>query len=359
MDGTKPDTTAFRDIPDFHAARTAWPRGAAPQRLRDAASNFRQRFKAEGMVVGVKTVDLVSAAYPTVFAFHGAALSPNPYCSILNRLVLVRFEDFTGRERLLAWEPTIPDGSAKAPFFAQLIRRYGEFLSRKVFATEMHTLQSALAGAGVTADEVDYVAFDHLHVQDLRMLLGDQNHPPVFPNARLLVQQAELDTLLDPHPMQHAWYVPGGAQGVPPERVLCIAGDAQLGRGLALINTPGHTDGNWSLVINTPDGIWVTSENGVSIDNWFPEHSRIPGVARYARFYGREVVINANTQEDPIDQYNSMVLEKSLADTSHRDSRFTQVLPSTELLPWIRNWPVRPSLFQGGLDYGRITGKAK
>ena len=351
----------FRAISEFAAARTAWPRGQQPQLLRRAAEAFRARFKAAGTVAGVHSVDLVTAAYPASFAFHDAAWALNPLPAICNRLVLVRFTDCAGQSRLLAWEPTIPQGSAQAPFFANLIRRFGEFLSWRVFTTEFNTLEQALAKAGVKADEVDYVAFDHFHVQDLRMLLGtkDGSVPPKFPRARLLCLAQELDTLRSPHPMQHAWYVPHGADGIDPAKVLFLPGDVELGRGVALVATPGHTDGNMSLVLNTDDGVWVTSENGVAIDNWQPELSRIPGVRGYSRFYSREVVLNANTQEDPLDQYNSMVLEKALADSSRRDPRFKQILPSSELLPWLRNWPCRPALFQGEIRYGTLAPSAR
>jgi len=346
----------FRRIHDFEAARSAWPRGQQPQLAREAAEKFRARFKPAGTVQGVMSIDLVSAAYPRIFAFHNAAYGLSPYVTICNRLVLVRFKDFLGRSRLLAWEPTIPENSAKAPFYAELIRFYGEFLSHKVFKTEFHTLPQALAKAGVKAEDVDYVAFDHLHVQDVRGLMGtlDGSIKPVFPNARLIVQPKELDTVLAPHPMQYAWYVPGSGAGVDPARLIQIEGDFELGTGIALVATPGHTDGNMSLVLNTEDGVWVTSENGVAVDNWFPEHSHIPGMSSYVRHYQREVVLNSNTLEDPQDQYNSMVLEKALADVSKKDARFKQVLPSTELLPWARNWPCTPALFQGEIQYGSL-----
>ena len=39
----------------------------------------------------------------------------------------------------------------------------------------------------------------------------------------------------------------------------------------------------------------------------------IPGVRKYAEFFNREVVLNSNTLEDSIDQYDSMLKEKALA----------------------------------------------
>jgi hypothetical protein len=357
----------LRPIDDF-AGVPEWPRGERLEAIREAAGRFRERFRAQGEIRAVRTIDLAAAAYPARFAFHGSAKAVNPYVSIVNRLVVVQYEDFSGQLRTLAWEPTVPEGSATAPFYAQLIRRYGEYLSHRVFAKYFHTVESALGECGLRPEDVDVTSFDHLHVQDVRHLIGTDR--PVagepapraarFPNALLLAQRAELDTLRSPHPMQWAWYVPDGLEGAPDDRQVVLDGDVELGHGVALLRTPGHTDGNQTLVLNTPDGIWVTSENGVAADNWQPELSRIPGVRREAAFYRREVCMNANTLEDSIDQYDSMVKEKTIADPSRRDPRWRQVLPSSELVPWRRQWPVVPTFFHGpdALRHGSVERPA-
>lgn len=132
-------------------------------------------------------------------------------------------------------------------------------------------------------------------------------------------------------------------------------GDVELGVGVSLLWTPGHTDGNHSLVVNTPDGVWVSSENGMAADSWQPELSKIPGVKQQARFFNREVVLNSNTLEDSVDQYDSMVKEKTMASHSPRDDRWLQIIPSSECADWKRQWPVVPTFTHGGLDYGTIT----
>jgi hypothetical protein len=310
----------------------------------------------------VRTVDIVAAPYPTRFAFHGAAIGASPLVSIINRMLVVQFDGFDGRPRTLVWEPTQPAGSARAPFYAQLERMPGAFLARRVFTRYYSDPGSALPRLGLTGADVDYVSFDHLHVQDVRLILGGDGlvpggtvpAGPVFPNASLLVHRKELDTFHSLHPMQWAWYVDGGMDGVPADRVTVLDGDVELGIGVSLLWTPGHTDGNHSLVLNTPDGVWVSSENGVAVDNWQPELSRIPGVRRHARFYGHEVVPNANTLEDSLDQYDSMVKEKTMADHGRRDPRWLQILPSSELAPWRRQWPVLPSFTHGGIHYGEL-----
>ena len=359
-----PEKVGIRPFHEFDEANSTWPRGKRLEAIRSAARDFRERFKAQGEVLGVRTIDLVSAGYPVRYAFGGAAKGAlNPYINILNRLVVVQFEDFEGERKTLVWEPTVPEGSAEAPFYAQLIERYGEWLSQNVLAKEFNTVEGALASCGLTPADVDYVSFDHLHVQDMRILMGTtqpvegerEPRAPFFPNARFLCQRKEVDTLADPHPMQWAWYVPGGMDHVIDDSLVLLDGDVELGVGVALVATPGHTDGNQSLVINTPDGVWVSSENGVCADNWHPHLSKIPGIRKEAEFMGREVILNSNTLEDSIDQYDSMVKEKALADPNRDDPRWMNVFPSSEMPAWRRQWPIVPSFQYGGMNYGSIS----
>src|SRR5919108_85683 len=140
--------------------------------------------------------------------------------------------------------------------------------------------------------------------------------------------------------------------------VVLIDGDVELGKGVALVWTPGHTDGNHSLVINTEEGVWVSSENGVAADSWHPHLSRIPGIRKTAEFFGREVILNSNTLEDSIDQYDSMVKEKSLADPNRNDPRWMNVFPSSEMPAWKRQWPIVPSFEYHRIEYGAIQQPA-
>src|SRR5919206_4187952 len=142
------EEVGIRPIETFAEAHTTWPRGDRPAAMREAAAEFRDQFKAQGTVRAIRTIDLASAGYPASYAFHGAARGLNPYVNILNRLVVVQFEDFEGRLRTLAWEPTIQEGSAEAPFYAQLIERYGEWVSYRLLSKEFNTLERALGSCG-------------------------------------------------------------------------------------------------------------------------------------------------------------------------------------------------------------------
>lgn len=365
------DLTAIgaRPIPELEGVHEVWPRGNRLEAVREAAAAFKRRFSSQGEVRAVKSVDIAAAPYPTGFAFHGAAIAPaTPYVSIINRMLVVQYLDFGGSLRTLAFEPTVPEGSAEAPFYDQLQKRIGDFpggerLAEALYLKYYNEPDDVLRKVGLAPEDIDYLTFDHLHVQDPRMIIGStepitaHGEPPgaLFPNAKLLVHERELATFDSLHPMQWAWYVDEGMRGVDRSNLITFGGDLELGEGVALIWTPGHTDGNHSLCINTPDGVWVSSENGVALDNWQPELSKIPGVQGYAKYFGREIVPNANTLEDSLDQYDSMVKEKTLADPSKHDPRWLQVFPSSELADWKRLWPVRPTYVHGGIDYGTIV----
>jgi hypothetical protein len=365
------DAIGARAIPEFDGVHDVWPRGRRLAAVREAATAYKTRFKSQGQIHAVRSIDVATAPYPTGFAFHFAAIAPHvPMISLMNRMTVVEYDDFAGERRILVFEPTVTAGSAEAPFYRSLLELgekvplgLGPRLTEAVYLKYHNEPQDALRQLGLTPDDIDYATFDHLHVQDPRMILGSSTVIPgettprtaIFGDAKLLAHTREVATFDALHPMQWAWYVEDGMDGVDPGSILTFDGDIELGVGVTLVWTPGHTDGNHSLVVNTPDGVWVSSENGISADNWQPELSKIPGVKRYSKHYGREIVPNANTLEDSLDQYDSMVKEKILADPCTADPRWLQIQPSSELLAWKRFWPVVPGITHGGLNYGQLS----
>ena len=361
-----------RAIPEFAGNADVWPRGARLEAVRAAAAAYRERFVAAGQIRALQSCPLAAASYPTRFALHGAAIAPTvPYVMLVSRLLIVRYEDFGGRERTLLWEPTIPAGAAETPFNAQLEDRVsrlpgGRYLAHTLLSKDYVTLEDALATAGVGLDAVDFVSFGHLQGQDPRLLIGttapwaDEQTPraPLLPGARLIVQRREAATFASVHPMQWAWYVDGGMEDLVEESVVVVDGDIELGVGVSLVATPGNTDGHQTLVLNTPDGVWLSSHNGVALDNWQPQMSKIPGVHAHADFFNREVVPNANSIEDSLDQYDSMVKEKTLASPSRPDPGWLQILPARELSGSRRQWPVLATHVHGEISYGTLRRSA-
>lgn len=369
------DPPTMRPISEFDGVHDIWPRGKRVEAVREAARAYRRRFLTQGTVLGVRSFDIASAPYPAQYAFQNYSIHLNPLISIINRMLVIQYEDFNGVPRTLVWEPTVADGTKKAGFYSSLLgqgtgpkwfRRLARTAQRlgteKLLAKYFNDPDDILPSVGMNNADVDYVSFDHLHVQDPRMIVGSVHeapagepaYEPIFPHARLLVHEAELGTFEALHPMQSSWYVEGGMDGVDREVLSTFAGDVELGVGISLLWTPGHTDGNHSLCINTPEGVWISSENGMAADSWQPELSRIPGIKPTADFYEREVVLNANTLEDSLDQYDSMIKEKEMASYCQKDPRWKQILASSECANWKRQWPLVPTITHGGINYGEI-----
>ena len=346
------DRFDFRPLPALAEARSAYG-GNQVRLLRKAGEALREQLLSFGPVQAVETRKLVTFPYPTGYAFSGAALSPAPYIMMTNRMQVVQYKDHGGAVRTLLLNPTDYQRGQKAPFFANLRKRYGDFISDKVMSTRHGTVTGHLETLGLKPEDVDFIAFDHLHVQDVRGWLGGAE-PAYFPRARLLVQRAEWEATKDLHPMQWAWYCPDGTKDVPEERVVLLDGDTWLGQGVALLSTPGHTYGNMSFAVVTPRGVAVISENGVATESYSPLQSRIPGLRSTAEHTGLEVMLNGNTRESSLEQYSSMILEKAVAGPSRDDGSYVNFYPSSELTASVIAPGLAPTFSLGDLSHGDL-----
>ncbi len=340
----------FRALPKL---QDAWrePGGARVKALQRAAAAARDALLSDGTVAAVTTCPLVTFPYPTLFAFSGGARSPAPFAMLTHRMMVVQFESAEGRKTLLFNASDVDRGN-HAPFFAELRRRFGDFVTDRVASKRHGTVEGWLAKLGLRPEDVDYLAYDHLHLQDVRGWLGGEGAQAFFPRAQLLVARAEWALVNNLHPMQRAWYVPDGMRGVPEDRVVLLDGDAWLGTGAALVLTPGHTAGNMSLAVATDRGLFLVSENGVATECYSPERSEIPGLRGFAEHMGWEVVLDGNTREHSLDQYSSMLLEKALAGPSQVEPGYVNVAPSSELTPSLLAPGLSPSFSHGLLEHG-------
>jgi hypothetical protein len=353
--GTPIDT--FRgagEVPGGFGARLRW--------AREHAAAFRGEFAATGTPDAIATFELVSLPYPTRFGLWRAPLSPAPFLIITNRMLVVRWPD-GGHRRTLLFEPSDVELGRNTPYFAALLARTPRFL-QKAMVTEHGTVPGHLQAAGIDPAEVDYLVFDHLHTQDVRRWVGTTRPQPdispgrpvepIFPNAKLIAQRHELAALADLHPLQRPWYQPETFADLRPDTVLPIDGDVLLGPGVALLATPGHVLGNQTLVLNTGTGIWASSENAIAAECLTPEHSRLPGLRRWSGTWQQEVVLNANTIETTAEQYNSLILEKTLVDRAQSDPRFLQFFPSSQLTAHRLAPGTKPTFTHSAIRHGRL-----
>jgi hypothetical protein len=268
-------------------------------------------------------------------------------------MIVVQYQTEAGVKTLL-FSPSDIDRNGETPYLKRLWTAAGPLsgLTSKLLARRHSTVQQALASIGLLPEDVDYITYDHLHTQDLRGWLGTCGEPGYFPNAKLLIMRQEWESTRGLLPPQRDWYCPDGIDGIDGRRVVLLDSDVLLGEGAALVQTPGHTEGNHSLVLHTDKGLLVSSENGVAADSYAPLKSRIPGVRSYARNTGMEVVLNGNTLERGIDQYLSMIKEKTIAGPCPDNPDFSNFYPSSELTPF-RLFPgLRPTFSLGPLRFG-------
>ncbi|NOY90127.1 MAG: hypothetical protein GXP55_02880 [Deltaproteobacteria bacterium] len=337
-----------RSSSNFEEARALSGAGPRLRALKDAGARFGDQLRGGPRVLSVDTLPLTSFPYPTKRAFDGALRLPLPYVLVTHRALLVTFEA-EGETRRLLFNPTQWRASLAAPFFRRLVERFGPAAAERLRG-DFPPLLEQLAKLGIAPEQIDILAFDHFHSQDLRPLLGceipdeeDRTPGPLFPNALLLAPRVEWESWDDLHPVQRAWYVADGKVGVPSERVVLTDADLSLGDGLALVRTPGHTLGNQTLFAHHGDGVFGCSENGVSADAWTPYESRLPGLPSFARGYDLEVVRNANSLELGAEQYTSMMLEREIVDRVGDAPAFVRMFPSSEVTPSLLAPGVFPS----------------
>lgn len=305
------------------------------------AQAFRERFMDEPEVAYYQSVNLVRVPYPTWYAYSGVYTQSTykfPYLHILNRLFIVQFRNALGELKTLLFSPSDIEADRETPFFKRLTNKMPDWSPlESVVAPIFRDVTQALDEIGLKPEDVDYISYDHLHTQDVRQWLGsktaNEDRAAYFPNAKLIVHEKEWQSAQGLLPVQAEWYCPNGIEGVDPDKVITFTSSLKLGEGLALVHTPGHTEGNHSLVARVPDGIRVTSENGVGADAYAPMNSKVNAIRRYAKKTGMEVILNGNTLEDSTDQYISMIVEKTIAGPS-KNPDFPNCASSSEATPY-------------------------
>lgn len=356
------EALGIRYLDHFDKAHDSSHPGSRLAAVKSAAIKLREAMLSEKSARYYQTVDLIRVPYPTKYGLLNACTVPTPFMHILNRLFIVQFDSPTGIKTLL-FSPSDIDGNRETPYFKRLSEKFGPSWLRErtehLMAPVYHRVEDALQQAGLRPDDIDFISYDHLHTQDLRKWLGSGNTPGYFPRAKLLVMQQEWDSTLDLLPPQKDWYCPNGIDGIDRKRVVLLKKSVLLGEGVALVATPGHTEGNHSLVVNTEAGLLVSSENGVSADNYSPLNSSIPGVRDYAMATGMEVILNGNTLEGGLDQYISMVMEKTLAGPCQQNTDFYNFVPSSELSAYWLLPGLKPTFGFGPMKFGTLTKPAR
>lgn len=349
----------IRPISHFSHSRESLSPQERLKQVQYQAKNFVEDFKLVNQQVEyMETFDLISVPYPVRSAFGNTTRLFNPYLYVTNRLMVLQFNTPSGLKTML-FSPSDINGNVKTPHFQSMRKVFGKFkdILQPIIAPVHSSVEQVLNKIGLQPEDIDFICYDHLHTQDLRKWLGSFEQPAYFPNAKLLVMNQEWEAVKDLLPLQRNWHCPNGVEGIHPDKVIPLHSSIMLGDSLALIQTPGFTQGSLSLVINTPKGVLVCSQNGISADNYSPQHSTIYGLADFAQQHNMAVIPNGLQPELRLDQYISMILEKTVADKHPNDSRFSYIVPSSELSPRWQPFALAPTLSFGEIKFGELSLK--
>jgi glyoxylase-like metal-dependent hydrolase (beta-lactamase superfamily II) len=106
------------------------------------------------------------------------------------------------------------------------------------------TLTDALDEAGMSPADIDTVVLTHLHSDHASGAVVDGE--PVFPNARHIVQQDELDWLQADEGVVWREVVKPLQQA---DALETVQGESRISPELRIVPTPGHTPGHQSLIL--------------------------------------------------------------------------------------------------------------
>jgi glyoxylase-like metal-dependent hydrolase (beta-lactamase superfamily II) len=129
-------------------------------------------------------------------------------------------------------------------------------------------LGNALAAAGIDPGIIDMVVLTHAHPDHLDGAIETATKAPLFPNAELVLSDAELDVWTS---ADAATKIPDWAQDRPAavrsavaafgEKVRTIKPGEDVAAGIRTLHTPGHTQGHLSLMIDSDgDQLFVTGD---------------------------------------------------------------------------------------------------
>jgi glyoxylase-like metal-dependent hydrolase (beta-lactamase superfamily II) len=110
-------------------------------------------------------------------------------------------------------------------------------------------LPAELAAIGVAPTDIDIVVITHMHTDHIGWSI-DADERPYFPNARYLLQRDEVAAIDARAPGIADWLLrPLRAAG----QLDPVEGDRDLGSGVSIVATPGHTPGHQSVVVEGGD----------------------------------------------------------------------------------------------------------
>ena len=172
---------------------------------------------------------------------------------------------------------------------ADLATSYRGFPAEKVT-----TFEEALAGLGLKPEDIDLVIQTHLHWDHCA-------NTAKCTNARVLVDETELNFAFAPHPLTGLSY---RKELLKDLNFVLVDGYYEVAPGIELIPAPGHSPGTMAVAINTTKGKAIITGFCCIRENFYPPEELKKLMA----------VITPGTHTDTLAAYESTLRIKGLAD---------------------------------------------
>lgn len=108
----------------------------------------------------------------------------------------------------------------------------------------IQSIEQGLGKFGLKPEDIDIVILTHMHEDHVQLHRR-------YPNARFIVQKAELEMARNPHPVQRFTYLREDYNDMKFE---VLEGDHKIVDGVSVMLTPGHSAGAQSVVVETEKG---------------------------------------------------------------------------------------------------------
>jgi len=159
---------------------------------------------------------------------------------------------------------------------------------------EIQPLEAGLEKLGLAPEDIGLVIVTHLHSDHIA-----EGHK--LPNARFVVQKAELDFARNPHVTVAGQYPARFIEGL---NYQTVEGDAEICDGISVISTPGHSPGGQSVAVRTAKGTAVIAGQCTIDENFAPPEP----VAKTMPVFPCGVLVNL------FDLYDGLLKIKQMAD---------------------------------------------
>jgi N-acyl homoserine lactone hydrolase len=210
-----------------------------------------------------------------------------------------------------AWHPRFAEGGC--PVFGYVVRHpdgvilfdtgvgVGNSFIDDVYQPNVISIDLALASIGVDERDVVAVVNSHLHFDHC-----GQNAAFHRRGVPIYTQAAEIDAA-----QAFGYTVPEWAH-IPDNSLRTVRGDERLAAGVTIIETPGHTPGHQSLVVETADGrVVIAGQCAYQIDE-----------------VGQQRVASDNMHDDTFLDAGQQSLERLLS------MQPRQVVAAHDVRPW-------------------------